>query len=270
MVNRRIFAIGDVHGEATKLRKLLRKLKFEAGLCKDDILVQLGDLVDRGPNVKRCVEILLEQEQKMECHWIRGNHEVMMMQAIQNPLYNKQLWDLNGGWNTRKSYNQAPYIYENMEQWILEVPMSHRDFFYRQQLHVSLEIEGVYDGAWRKDDYLFTHAPIPKREYLGLHEKPNYIQCDSDASYLNKVLADNDSMVLTWSCHHDMGVTEEEYAMRIPGKFHVIGHIHALMFHLCNVARIYDHIAYVDAGCGCHETGQLCAIELPSKKLYYI
>ena len=49
----RIAFIGDVHGHATAFMKLLRRLE-DYGV---DEIVQVGDLVDRGPDSIECVRI---------------------------------------------------------------------------------------------------------------------------------------------------------------------------------------------------------------------
>ena len=50
---------GDVHGFSQTLEELLESLKLEP----DDFVVLLGDLIDRGPNSARVVEIV-----KNECN----------------------------------------------------------------------------------------------------------------------------------------------------------------------------------------------------------
>ena len=56
---RNVWVIGDVHGFSQTLEELLESLKLEP----DDFVVLLGDLIDRGPNSARVVEIV-----KNECN----------------------------------------------------------------------------------------------------------------------------------------------------------------------------------------------------------
>ena len=72
---RNVWVIGDVHGFSQTLEELLESLKLEP----DDFVVLLGDLIDRGPNSARVVEIV-----KNECNIfsLKGNHESMMVEAI--------------------------------------------------------------------------------------------------------------------------------------------------------------------------------------------
>ncbi|TAJ74143.1 MAG: serine/threonine-protein phosphatase 2 [Sphingobium sp.] len=71
----RLFVCGDIHGCYDELMQRLRIVGFDAG-C--DRLVALGDLVDRGPKSEEVLALI-------EKPWftsIRGNHEALMIQAV--------------------------------------------------------------------------------------------------------------------------------------------------------------------------------------------
>jgi len=82
----RIVSIGDVHGD---FRALVDDLRA-AGLVDEDLawtggtahLVMLGDLVDRGPEERKVLDLLMRLEKEAEkaggqVHVLLGNHEVM-------------------------------------------------------------------------------------------------------------------------------------------------------------------------------------------------
>jgi hypothetical protein len=83
--NQRLVCVGDVHGDAEALRRSLDI----AGLCKDDswigndtILVQCGDVLDRGSEELACFSLLAKLSQqavqvggKVIC--LYGNHEAL-------------------------------------------------------------------------------------------------------------------------------------------------------------------------------------------------
>ena len=73
----RIIAIGDIHGCSDALERLLLEIQPES----EDVVVALGDYVDRGPNSARVLEVLLELV--TECHFVPliGNHELMMFKG---------------------------------------------------------------------------------------------------------------------------------------------------------------------------------------------
>jgi len=87
----RIVAVGDVHGAYDNLVAVLRN----AGLVDDDLdwiggethLVQVGDVLDRGAESRRCLDLLMELEKKAEraggrVHALIGNHEAFNIVGI--------------------------------------------------------------------------------------------------------------------------------------------------------------------------------------------
>jgi len=84
----RIVAIGDVHGEYEKLLTLLtgtgivdRDLEW---IGERDHLVQVGDMVDRGPDDRKILDLYRRLQSEAEAaggkvHVLLGNHEVMNM-----------------------------------------------------------------------------------------------------------------------------------------------------------------------------------------------
>ena len=77
----RNLAIGDIHGCATALDALLQAV----GLRDDDVVVTLGDYVDRGPDSKGVIDRLLELDRTHRLVALRGNHEIMMVGARDDP-----------------------------------------------------------------------------------------------------------------------------------------------------------------------------------------
>src|SRR6187399_952828 len=84
----RIVAVGDVHGAYDRFTEILRA----AGVIDQDRhwsggrthLVQLGDVVDRGPDSRKALDFLMSLEKEAaaaggQVHALIGNHEVMRM-----------------------------------------------------------------------------------------------------------------------------------------------------------------------------------------------
>ena len=69
----RTIAIGDVHGCADELEELLNALELEP----EDRVIQLGDLVNRGPDSRRVLQLV--REYKIEA--LIGNHELRLLRA---------------------------------------------------------------------------------------------------------------------------------------------------------------------------------------------
>jgi len=73
------YAIGDIHGGAKTFRALLEKIDLQ----REDRVYLLGDYVDRGPNSKGVLDIILKlMTAGFDMRPIRGNHEAMLIRAI--------------------------------------------------------------------------------------------------------------------------------------------------------------------------------------------
>jgi len=69
----RTIVIGDVHGCADEFEELLKALQIKSG----DRILQVGDLVNRGPDSSRVLE--LARDYRVEA--ILGNHELRLLTA---------------------------------------------------------------------------------------------------------------------------------------------------------------------------------------------
>lgn len=118
----RALSIGDIHGCARSLEHLLAFVRPARG----DQLVFHGDLVDRGPDSARVIEIV-RQLVHGGAICLRGNHEHMMRGARHSiPLWN--LWGINSGPSTLHSYG-AP---NDQSAFSRHIPQEHWDFLDRE------------------------------------------------------------------------------------------------------------------------------------------
>lgn len=129
-------AIGDVHGCAESLKALVGKLD-EQTLAERQI-VFVGDYIDRGPDSKGVVDYLLEFRREHDCVFIRGNHEQMMLDAIEEG--NMGPWMMNGAGDTLRSYG--------VSRELGEIPDDHLEFYRDTLLYYETE------------DYFFVHAGL--------------------------------------------------------------------------------------------------------------
>jgi serine/threonine protein phosphatase 1 len=90
----RTFVIGDIHG----CYKTLKKLLFEVLTIQiEDELIFLGDYIDRGPNSKKVVKLILKLMKKgYKIKPLIGNHELMLLNSL-NSEENFNLWMRSGG-----------------------------------------------------------------------------------------------------------------------------------------------------------------------------
>jgi diadenosine tetraphosphatase ApaH/serine/threonine PP2A family protein phosphatase len=77
MIASRTIIVGDVHGCANELERLLNRVNFSCG----DHLVLVGDLIARGPDSRGVLRIVRETG----ASFVRGNHEARVL-ALRNDL----------------------------------------------------------------------------------------------------------------------------------------------------------------------------------------
>jgi len=153
----RIVAVGDLHGCYSPLVGLMDKIS----VTDDDLIIFIGDYIDRGPESKRVVDELIGMRQSpVDIRCLKGNHEDMLLgsagyRAVVSDL---DTWLYNGGTSTLESYGANPadiqkilYIRDREEQ-AFEVrniiPQSHLDFFQNLDLYIETE------------NYFFCHAGV--------------------------------------------------------------------------------------------------------------
>jgi len=97
--------IGDIHGHLRALEDLLAQLRQEAS--KDDVVVFLGDYIDRGPEPKGCVDAILtfERETAADVVCLCGNHEEAFLRTLRTHQHHSWLLGMEG-FDTVKSYSE--------------------------------------------------------------------------------------------------------------------------------------------------------------------
>ena len=118
------------------------------------IHVFLGDYVDRGPDTRATVDLLIERSRHHETIFLKGNHEALLMDVVKDPLSVGD-WLQFGGLQTLISYGLKPSRHAtDAEQIDLAMefakmlPAAHWRFF--QSLQPSFTC----------GDFFFAHAGV--------------------------------------------------------------------------------------------------------------
>lgn len=130
-----IDVIGDVHGHSDALRSLLQKL----GYCEDvsGTLVHpssrqavfVGDLLNRGPKVRRTMQIVRKMAKGGSAQVIIGNHEFNLL-GLENEgddgsaLRKHSPENLADVATTKAAYRDAPDEWNECLAWIRTLPLS--------------------------------------------------------------------------------------------------------------------------------------------------
>lgn len=119
-------AIGDIHGCLKSLETMLEVVSP----TEDDLLVTLGDYVDRGPDSKGVIDRLLRLKKRHHFVHLMGNHEIQMIRALETQHDRERfLSGLCGGRDTLDSYGGG----------FEDVPEEHWEFMRSAGLYYELE-----------------------------------------------------------------------------------------------------------------------------------
>lgn len=89
------YAVGDIHGRADLLEQIL--VDFPSDLP----LIFVGDYIDRGDNSSKVLDILRSSD---EFICLKGNHEEMLLQFVEEPGRYGSRWLRYGGMQTLASF----------------------------------------------------------------------------------------------------------------------------------------------------------------------
>lgn len=182
-----LFAVGDIHGQADPLRRLLAKCETYARHKpgNDVRYIFVGDYVDRGLAVRDVFEQLIAFNKTHDCVFLRGNHDQMLLDFLADPEATGPGWmDLGGretlagygvkvppGWGKRDwtqvgSAFRDAFPHEHYEL-IAQSRLRHEegDFLF---VHAGvnpnrpLDKQDDYDLMWIRDDFLRSSQPLPK------------------------------------------------------------------------------------------------------------
>ncbi|MCB6778375.1 MULTISPECIES: protein-serine/threonine phosphatase [Citrobacter] len=179
---RHVWVVGDLHGCFSLLMVRLRQCQFDP---RQDLLVSVGDVIDRGPDSLRCLRLLRKS-------WIvavRGNHEQMALDALATG--EQLLWFMNGGaWFAHADQPATRLALEACRKlpWILELRcrsgihvVAHADYpddDYQWQKDIDLQrvlwdrsrLMNKGSGIRGADHFWFGHTPLRQRlDHENLH-----------------------------------------------------------------------------------------------------
>lgn len=95
-----LFAIGDIHGQATTLEVALAAIAEIPRREKVRRLIFLGDLIDRGPQSLRAIAMAMDAPRLAlvdDVIILPGNHELMLLDGLASPEHYLADWLDNGG-----------------------------------------------------------------------------------------------------------------------------------------------------------------------------
>ncbi|MCC6459354.1 MAG: serine/threonine protein phosphatase [Saprospiraceae bacterium] len=197
------YAIGDIHGCQRTFSALLEYLQLREG----DRLVLLGDYIDRGPDSRAVIDTIFQrQAEGCEVICLRGNHEQMLLDAIEHPTESLEFWLRNGGRQTLASFG-ADRLRDIPERYIEF--FRNTLFYYETEGYICLHggpnfahpdpLEQPADLLWMRrwyadiryawlDDRIILHGHTPvgmdiiRQQYAALAQQ-QYLNLDNGCVY---------------------------------------------------------------------------------------
>jgi serine/threonine protein phosphatase 1 len=207
----RIYAVGDVHGRADVLAQLFTRIDADLVEYPAAHAVELfvGDYVDRGPESRQVIDLLIKRSRSREMVFLKGNHETFIFDFLENPA-SLDAWRQYGGFETLLSYGLRPQMKANAAErkelataFDFLLPSAHKqflaslkssftcgDFFFAHagvKPGIPLDKQRDEDLLWIRDDFLLceedfgkfvVHGHTPVREP---DIRPNRLNIDTGA-----------------------------------------------------------------------------------------
>jgi serine/threonine protein phosphatase 1 len=203
-MTQKIFAVGDIHGCYDKLVAMLKILPWSRE--NGDLLLFIGDYIDRGPKSRDVVQLLVNLRKKGgNFIFLKGNHEKMLLDYYIHQK-DQMLYVANGGAETIASYVEG-----GIGRKAFVLPEDHLEFLLDLKLHYETEDyifvhAGLRDGVpldqqseedllWIREEFIYSAFDWHKRVIFG-HTAletpfvtPGKIGIDTGAVYGNKLTA---------------------------------------------------------------------------------
>ena len=190
----RVIAVGDIHGCFDKLMSLWKKLK----VTDNDLVIFLGDYVDRGAQVAETLKWILEQSKKENFIFLRGNHEQMLLDTFQRRM-DKLTWLFNGGQATLRALSKLKAedktFIERFQIFLESLPLSYSLeigertlFFCHAGVDSSKPLEEQSEEflLWAREEFFDTydgdaviisgHSPVQAFERFGVTDNPRPVK----------------------------------------------------------------------------------------------
>lgn len=159
---KRILAVGDIHGKFKALISLWEKLD----VTDDDFVIFLGDYIDRGEDVAKVLEWVMEHKDKKNFIFLRGNHEQMMIDAIKSNGMDSFTWLINGGKTTisalRELNSNKIVPFNEIRSFVENLPFSYstdiggRKYFFCHagvDSKIPLDMQSQHFLLWAREEF---------------------------------------------------------------------------------------------------------------------
>ena len=230
---RRVLAVSDIHGNLPFFRGLLEKVRFS----KDDVLILVGDMLEKGKQSLELLRFIMELEREYTVYPVCGNCDGLVLRFFEDD-----------NWDTGFFVNYLPAHPESiLRQLAAEMEFDRWDDLpaFRAALRDAYpeiwnwlkELPTILDAG----EYVFVHGGVPSLDGMEALD--------------------------SWKCMKNDNFLGQGHAF---SKYVVVGHWPVTLYdpNIPSAAPIIDedeHIISIDGGCVLKADGQLNALVIPSE-----
>lgn len=232
--DRRVFAVSDVHGNLDYLKGLLEKISFST----QDILILLGDLIEKGPQSIETLQYVIQLCKTHSVHVLRGNCDRLL---FDDSIPDEWLFRFRNSWSGRTVTNEFAKKLNVTLRSPDDVAVLRR--LAKQEFPEEISFLHDMPVILESDRYIFVHGGIPGEESL------------KDFSTLKP-----------WECMKNDNFLGQGYVFH--NKWCIVGHWPATLYRTdwpCANPLVspQQQIVSIDGGCVIKRDGQLNALHLP-------
>ncbi|ABW20292.1 metallophosphoesterase [Alkaliphilus oremlandii] len=151
--NRRIIAISDIHGNLALFKGILEKVHY----TKEDVLVLLGDLIEKGENSLETLRSIMELSNEQEVHIVTGNCDAFIWEYIKYGTNDEDFLKY-------MLFRRNSILNEMCKHLGIDVNEQSDMKFIKKQLreHFAEELSYLekFPHIIETEDYIFAHAGI--------------------------------------------------------------------------------------------------------------
>ncbi len=237
LTGRRTLVVSDIHGNLPLLKGVLEKARF----CPDDILIVLGDMVERSPGSLATLRYVMELSRSYPVHAILGNCDNVIRSFVDGggDIPDAVFESLFRRWGERSLAVQMAHEAGVSLNTPADYPAARAAF--REAFRPELDFLRSLPQILVNDDYLFVHGGVPREDHLE----------DLDA----------------YGCMKNDDFRGQGHSFR---RWVIVGHWPVTLYRgdIASAEPIIDrdrHIVSIDGGCTLKWDGQLNALILPEK-----
>lgn len=234
---RRVLVISDIHGNLPLLKGVLRKARFS----KEDILIILGDILERAEGSLETLQYVIELSKKYTVYTILGNCDNIILAFAEG--WEEYRADFYQWWIGRNGTRSALVRMAQLAGATVESPEKYPEARRAIAKAFPEEITFLHDlpHILLHDDYLFVHGGVPREDRL---EELEAYPCMKNDDFLGQGLSFRRWVVVGhWPVTLYRTDLQSAQPIVLPDR----------------------HIVSIDGGCTLKADGQLNALILPEE-----